>query len=272
MLSILILTLNEEQNLPACLESVRWADDVVVLDSYSADKTVEIARKAGARMYQRQFDDFASQRNFALDQISFKHPWVFHLDADEHFSEALRRECETVITENRLSGYLVPSKMIFMGKWLRWAGMYPSFQMRLMKVGEIRFEQKGHGQREARAQRGVGRLREPYLHYSFSKGMDDWMAKHDRYSTREAEETLRERRNGRVNWNDLFAVRNPVKRRRALKSLSIRLPGRPVLRFLYMYILRMGMLDGRPGLTYCRLLAVYESMIVTKLKQLEQIR
>jgi glycosyltransferase involved in cell wall biosynthesis len=268
--SILILTLNEEQNLPDCIASVKWCDDIVVLDSLSTDRTVELAKAAGVRVYERRFDDFASQRNYALDQVPFKHPWVFHLDADERFTEALRRECETVIAQDRCSGFLAPSKLMFMGRWLRRAGLYPSYQMRLMKLGEIRFIQKGHGQREADAKRGVGTLREPYLHYNFSKGLDDWQEKHDRYSAREAEEALKERGNGRFKWMDLFARHDPVRRRRALKSLSMRVPCRPALRFLYMYFVRRGILDGGPGLTYCRLLARYESMIVARIKQLEQ--
>jgi len=136
---------------------------------------------------------------------------------------------------------------------------------------EIRFIQAGHGQREADAKRGVGKLREPYLHYNFSNGIDDWRQKHDRYSTKEAEESLREREEGTVGWRDLIGS-DPVGRRRALKRLSMRLPLRPALRFLYMYVLRLGFLDGKPGLVYCRLLASYERMIVTKLKVLERRR
>lgn len=270
MISILILTLNEEQNLPACLESVKWADDIVVLDSCSTDRTVEIAEAAGGRVYQRRFDQFAAQRNYALDEIPFKNRWVFHLDADERFTDELRTECEAAVAEDRCSGFLVPSKLMFMGRWLRRAGMYPSYQMRLMKVAEIRFAQKGHGQRETESKREVGVLREPYLHYNFSKGIEDWREKHARYSDREAEETLREKRNGQFKWTELFVPNDPVRRRRALKSLSMRVPCRPALRFLYMYFVRMGILDGQPGLIYCRLLATYESMIVAKSKQLEQ--
>ena len=270
MFSILILTLNEEQNLPECIASVKWCDDVVVLDSLSTDQTVELAKAAGVRLYQRRFDDFASQRNYALDQVPFKHPWVFHLDADERFTEPLRRECEEAIAEDRRSGFLAPSKLIFMDRWLRWSGMYPVYQMRLMKLGEIRFVQKGHGQREADAKRGVGTLREPYLHYNFSKGLDDWREKHDRYSTKEAVESV-QRQNQPVCWRDLWSG-DPVARRRALKQLSMRLPCRPLLRFFYMYVLRLGFLDGRPGLVYCRLLASYETMIVTKMRIMERHR
>lgn len=142
--------------------------------------------------------------------------------------------------------------------------------MRLMKLGEIRFIQKGHGQREADAKRGVGTLREPYLHYNFSKGLDDWREKHDRYSTKEAVESV-QRQNQPIRWRDLGRG-DPVARRRALKQLSMRLPCRPMLRFFYMYVLRLGFLDGRPGLVYCRLLASYETMIVTKMRTMERRR
>jgi glycosyltransferase involved in cell wall biosynthesis len=266
MFSVLILTLNEERNLADCIKSVKWCDDIVVLDSLSTDRTVQVAETAGVRLFQRQFDDFASQRNFALDEIPFKHSWVFHLDADERFTEPLRRECETAIAEDQRSGFLVPSKLMFMDKWLRWSGMYPVYQMRLMKLGEIRFIQKGHGQREADATRGVGTLGNPYLHYNFSKGLDDWRKKHDQYSTREAQESLQERR---IRWGDLRAG-DPVARRRALKQLSMRLPCRPMLRFLYMYVLRLGFLDGQAGLVYCRLVSSYEAMIVSKTRSMER--
>jgi glycosyltransferase involved in cell wall biosynthesis len=267
--SVLILTRNEEQNLPDCLASVTWCDDVVVLDSCSTDRTAAIAKRAGARVWERAFDDFASQRNYALDEIPFQHPWVFHLDADERFTESLRGECAVVTTEDRYSGFLVPSKLMFMDQWLRWSGMYPVYQMRLMKLGEIRFVQTGHGQREADAKRGVGKLREPYLHYNFSKGLEDWREKHEQYSTQEAAESLNELQNGKIGWRDLGGT-DPVARRRALKRLSMRLPCRPSLRFLYMYVLRLGFLDGQPGLQYCRLLATYEKMIVTKVKDIER--
>jgi len=111
-------------------------------------------------------------------------------------------------------------------------------------------------------------LREPYLHYNFSKGLDDWREKHDRYSTREAVESV-QRKDQPVHWRDLWSS-DPVTRRRALKRLSMRLPCRPTLRFCYMYLLRLGFLDGRAGLAYCRLLASYESMIVTKMRMMER--
>jgi glycosyltransferase involved in cell wall biosynthesis len=269
MISVLILTLNEEQNLPACLESVAWCDDIVVYDSFSTDRTVEIAKVARARVVQRVFDNFASQRNHALDEVAYKYPWVFHLDADERFTPALLEECQEAVRADECSGYLVPSKMMFMGRWLRFSGMYPSYQTRLLKRGEVRFIQKGHGQREGEAQRGIGRLKEPYLHYSFNKGITDWFAKHNRYSTQEALDSLMSQRHGKLDpWG--WVSREPVRRRRALKELAAYLPCRPLLRFLYMYCLRLGVLDGMPGYHYCRLQATYEYMIALKMK--EQLR
>ena len=269
--SILILTLNEEPNLPDCLQSVSWCDDVVVLDSFSGDRTVEIARAAGALVLQRVFDDFARQRNYALDQVGFKHDWIFHLDADERCTGPLRQECERAVREDALSGYLVPSKTMFMGKWLRWAGMYPSYQMRLLKRGEVRFIQHGHGQREAEAKRGLGVLRQPYLHYNFAKGLADWIEKHNRYSTQEAEQNLKSAATPLDSLRLLFTA-DKIARRRALKSLSRHLPLRPTFRFLYMYLLRLGFLDGLPGYRYCRLLAIYECMIALKASELRRRR
>jgi glycosyltransferase involved in cell wall biosynthesis len=265
--SILILTLNEETNLRELLAELSWCDDLVVLDSGSTDRTVEVAGSFGAQVFQRKFDDFAGQRNWAIDNIQFKHPLVFHLDADERFTDELRRECEQAINEDKYSGFFSPFKMMFQGKWLRHGGMYPGYQMRLMKRGEVRFVQKGHGQREHQAQRGIGFLRAPLLHYNFSKGWDDWFEKHNRYSSAEAAEAVRQLESGSPGWSGLLGG-DGLERRRALKDLSYRLPGRPWLKFIYLYFLRLGFLDGSAGLTYCVLQALYEYLTVLKTKEL----
>ncbi|MCK4373895.1 MAG: glycosyltransferase family 2 protein [Candidatus Brocadiae bacterium] len=268
-LSTLILTLNEEQDLRGCLQSVGWCGDVVVLDSLSSDGTQAIAESLGARFFQREFDDFAGQRNYAIDNIEFKHDWVFHLDADERFTPALLDECVSAISKDAHSGFLVPSKMVLWGRWLKHAAAYPVYQMRLTKLGEIRFAQYGHGQREFAAKRGIGRLSEPYLHHSFSGGVTKWLERHSRYAVQEAAQSLAELRGRALNWRCLFS-KNVVSKRRALKELSFRLPFRPWLKFFYMYVLRMGFLDGAPGLTYCALQAIYEYMICLKIKELRR--
>jgi glycosyltransferase involved in cell wall biosynthesis len=271
-ISVLILTMNEEASLPACLQSVSWCDDVVVLDSLSTDATAEIARQAGARVFERQFTDFADQRNFALDGVPFKHDWVFHLDADERFTEDLLEECRRVTGEDRYSGFQVPSKTMLFGRWLRHAATYPVYQVRLLRVGELRFEQCGHGQRECAVKRDLGVLKEPYVHCSFACGFQRWFQKHNLYSSQEAaraDEIHCAAANG--DWRGLFGS-DPVRRRRTLKDMAFRFPGRPLLRFVYLYVVRRGFLDGRAGLTYSILYSIYEWMIDMKINELRRRR
>jgi glycosyltransferase involved in cell wall biosynthesis len=258
--SILILTFNEATNIDACLDSVAWCDDVVVLDSHSSDDTVALAEAKGARVVQRKFDDFGSQRNYALDEIEFKHDWIFHLDADERFNEALLIECERVIALDEKSAYFVPNRIIFMGKWIPHCTQYPYPQVRLLKQGEVRFVKAGHGQHEDAAKRGLGHIHVPYDHYNFSKGIEDWIDKHNRYSSEEARLAAGIERRP---WSECF-LGDAMLRKRAMKSCFVRMPCRPWIKFFYLYIVQRGFLDGFAGLMYCRLQMMYESMIAIK--------
>ena len=264
-ISVLVLTFNEAENLPRCLASVSWADDVLVVDSFSTDETVTVARAHGARVVQRAFDDFAGQRNFGTEHGELRHGWVLHLDADEVVPPELRDELVDILATAGRPAYRVASKMMFQGRWLRHAGMYPAYQVRFGRRDRLRFKQVGHGQREDLPADEVGTLRHALEHYSFSKGLEAWFAKHNRYSSDEAAEALRQEEP--LDWMGLVA-RDRTRRRRALKRLASQLPFRPTLRFLYMYVLRRGMLDGKAGLTYCRLLSTYEAMTVAKEQEL----
>jgi glycosyltransferase involved in cell wall biosynthesis len=261
--SILILTYNEERNIARCLESVVWCDDIVVLDSNSGDATVQVAREFGAGVALNPFVSFAEQRNWGMRNIPFRHKWVFHLDADERFTPELAAECRAAVAADRYSGFLVPSKMMLFGKWLKHAAAYPVYQTRLVKTGELWFEQVGHGQREGPALRGIGTLSEPYLHYSFSAGFDRWFEKHNAYSASEA----RLRLFGRAPCAEAD-VAPAVLRVRKLKQLARRLPCRPLFVWLYLYLVRCGFLDGRAGFTFCSLRALYEYMIDLKADEL----
>lgn len=264
MFSVLILTLNEERNLPACLASAAASDDLVVLDSGSTDRTAEIARAAGARVYTRTFDNFAGQRNHAHERIEFKYPWVFHLDADEQFTPELAAECRREASRDDLDGFLVAPRMLWHGHWVRRSTDFPAYQARFVHVRRFRFVEVGHGQREAPGLR-LGRLRHNYLHELAAAGEDAWLEKHRRYARAEALAHLR--RSAPAPWRDL-AVGPPLARRRALKHLSYALPFRPLLRFVYQYGLRGGFLDGAAGYTYCRLLARYEGFAAEELRRL----
>jgi len=262
-ISVLILTLNEAANLPRCLAALAGCDDIVVLDSFSTDDTVTIAKTQGARVVQRAFDDFAGQRNYGLMQIDWRHDWVLHLDADEVMTPALWAEIQQTIGTTEYQAFHIPAKTIFQGRWLKHAGLYPSYQVRLTRRPGFRFKMVGHGQKAAIDDTHIGVLKQAYEHHAFSKGLTDWLAKHNHYSTAEAAASLQQ---PAVDWRGLLSTQ-ALRRRSALRYLVFRLPCRPLLRFCYMYLLRGGFLDGRAGWRYCCLLAMYEAMIVVKIAE-----
>ena len=263
--SVLILTLNEERHLPACLDSLRGCDDIVVLDSGSTDRTLDIARAGGARVFNRPFDNFAAQRNYAHRAISFRNPWVFHLDADEQLTPALCAECAAIPPDAPFDGYYAAPQMIFAGRWLRHCTDYPAWQARLARAVGFQFVQAGHGQREAPGMR-LGYLQAPYLHDITVTDLPAWERKHRRYAREEVAAFAEQRTSA---WSEFrCALSGPgVGRRRALKRLSFFLPFRPALRLLYQYLLRGGLLDGRAGWRYCLLLARYECFIRDELRR-----
>ncbi len=260
--SALILTLNEEGNLPRCLEALAWCDDVVVLDSGSTDRTAEIALSYGARFITRPFDTFADQRNYGLERGSLIHEWVLHLDADEVVTTEFKVALDQLVPARNVFAFRVPSKLMLHDRWLRHAGMYPTYQVRIGHRERLRFKQIGHGQREDLPASAVATFEEPYLHYNFSHGIPAWFVKHVRYARDEGENIFSQRQRpqaGRLNSISL----GRTGRRRMAKTLAGRLPLflRPFLRFFYIMVICQGFREGRTGLTYATMLAVYEGMI-----------
>jgi glycosyltransferase involved in cell wall biosynthesis len=266
--SVLILTLNEEINLPRCLRSVAWSDDIVVLDSFSTDKTVEIAQAAGARIVQRKFDNWSSHQNWAMANIKFKYLWVYYADADEVVSPELAGAIASVVGNPHCHevAFGVSRREMLWGRWIKRSSMYPVWILRLFRPEKIRWERLVNP--VAVVDGPVGHLKADIIHYSFGKGLAEWVAKHIHYAEFEAMEAIRSRHAGLEDFWGMFAVGDPVRRRKALKAMSYRMPLRPLLRFIYMYILRLGILDGWAGLTYCRLIAMYEFMIDLNVKEM----
>lgn len=266
--SILILTLNEEANLPDCVQSVRWSDDIVVLDSFSSDRTVTIAEELGARVVQRRFDNWAAHQNWVLEQIPFKHPWVFYLDADERMTDELKEELIAIANEATRSevAFYCGRRNMFMDRWIRHA-MPPGMIMRFFRPPHVWFERLVNPVPVIDGSHGY--LRGMLVHYNFSKGITEWIEKHNRYSAFEAMEGMKLLRHEAGPQPTVFSS-DPALRRRALKNLSFRLPCRPFLKFLYMYGWKGGWLDGRAGFAYCMLQAFYEYMIVLKMRELRQ--
>jgi len=266
MISCLILTLNEERNLAACLESLRWCDDIVVLDSFSTDRTVEIASAFGARVVQRKFDNWAAHQNWANTSIPFKHEWVFYLDADERMSDELRKEIQAIAenpNEVKVAFYC-GRRNYFMGRWIKHA-YPPSLIMRFFKPQKVRFDRLVNPVPVIDGSHGY--LREMFEHYNFSKGLSEWFGKHNNYSQLEAVEGMKVIRQRDFRLGTLLS-RDRASRRKAFKRLSSMLPCRPVWKFVYLYLLQRGFLDGRPGLRYCVLQCIYEYMIVVKMDEL----
>lgn len=256
--SCLILTFNEEGNIGPCLSSLSWCDDILIVDSGSTDKTVEIAETFGARILNRPFDNFANQRNWGLDNGELRHEWVLHLDADEIATPEFISKLKKLTPHKGIDAYNVPSKMMLFGKWIRHAGMYPTYQVRLGHRDRLRFIQIGHGQREDLPAERVSVFDEPYLHYSFSHGLRGWLNKHVRYAQDEAHLIMQIRKEEGQSKH----IEGVSGRRRVAKAKAARLPVvlRPFLRFLYTYIWRQGFRDGRAGFAYAFMIAIYEGM------------
>jgi glycosyltransferase involved in cell wall biosynthesis len=271
MFSVVVLTLNEERGLAACLGSIAQSDDVVVLDSGSQDRTQEIARSAGARVEVHAFENFAAQRNHAHAAARFTNEWVLHLDADEHMTPELAAECALRARENRsdVDGYFIAPKMFFRGTWIPHCTDFPAYQARFVHRDRFHFVQVGHGQREAPGMR-MDRLRQSYHHDLSTHGEKDLEDKHRRYAKQEAKAFLeRASANSSADWRAITGG-DGLARRRALKRLSQHLPARGLLRFLYQYGWRRGFLDGSAGYAYCRLMARYEGWIAEEIRQLKR--
>ena len=266
--SVLILTLNEEVNIAACIDSCAWSDDVVVFDSMSQDRTREIAAEKHARVFERDFDNYAAQRNAALSTVAYRHPWVLMVDADERVPIALATEIKAAVQQARGTTALFRTrrKDFLLGRWLKRSSGYPTWFGRLMRVGHAHFEQ-GFNE-ECVTSGSIEYLQEHLLHYPFNKGVAYWLERHNLYSTMEA---LAKERDQHAPWRPLMMFSSdPAVRRRQLKIFAHRMPLRPVLVFFYLYLLRLGFLDGQAGLYFSGLRAVYEYFI--DLKRLEMTR
>lgn len=275
MLSVYILTYNEETELAACLDSVvGLCDDIIVVDSFSRDRTVEIAQQYqnySVRVIQHTFESHGRQRTWMIRHIETKYPWAYILEADERMTPELFAECQAATQCPDHVGYYAAERVMFMNHWIRHSTQYPRYQLRLFHKPDVWFDDYGHTEREV-CEGSTGFLKATYPHYTSGKGFSRWFEKHNRYSTDEARETLKQLETGSVNWSHLFFGKTEVQRRHALKNLSLRLPFRPVIRFFYMYFLLGGIWDGGAGFTWCMLQAFYEYMILLKVWELRQAR
>jgi glycosyltransferase involved in cell wall biosynthesis len=279
--SVIVPTLNESKNLPRCLDHLAWADEVVVIDSGSTDDTVAIARRYGARVIDFKWNgQWPKKRNWALRHAELTHPWILMVDADEWIVPELAAEIAEAIKTDHYVGYWVNRRFIFMGRWLKHCGYYPSWNLRLVKRGYGEFERltgvedTGSGDNEVHEHvvpRGpVAQLKHDMLHFAFPS-IHVFVEKHNRYSNWEAAVQLRHAGGATGERARSVVVGNAeLTSRRKLKTISRYLPFRPTLRFLYSYVWKLGCLDGWPGFVFCRLLAMYEFLSVAKFYEMRQ--
>jgi glycosyltransferase involved in cell wall biosynthesis len=270
-ISVLIPTLNEELNLPECLDSVRWADEVHVIDSFSQDRTLQIARRAGANIVQHAFESYSCQKNWALENVPLRNEWVLIVDADERVTLQLRREIEAVLPSSAFDGYYINRKFIFLGHWIRHAGWYPSWSLRLFRHRLGRYD--GREVHEHLVLRGqASYLRHDLLHLD-RRGLDAFVARHNRYSSLEAAARLKAETDAPDRARlPVSLLASPVHRKRYLRErIWPSMPAKPLALFVYMYLVRLGFLDGRPGLALCVFHAFQEFMVGLKLAELRRL-
>ena len=232
-LSVVIVTRDEEERIRTCLESIAWADELIVIDAESADKTASIARELTDHVVVRPWPGYAAQKNFGLDLA--RGAWILSLDADETVSPALRQEIEAIVErDGPHDGYEMPRRNIFWGRWVRHGGLYPDWQVRLFRRGRGRFGQRAVHE-SVRVESGdVGRLTGHLEHRSY-RDVADFLARADRYSTLAAEDWIAQGRHVHA-WDFV---------------------GRPLGRFLGMYVVGRGFLDGWRGFLLASLYAYY---------------
>ncbi len=270
--SILVPIRNEAANLERCLRSVAWADEVFVVDSKSTDGSIEIAERLGATVVQFEFSGtWPKKKNWALENLPFRHPWVFILDADEVLPPASEAEFRAIVTgtaaDPEATGYWINRRFMFMGRWLAHA-YYPNWNLRLFRHALGRYEKltdadTKSGDNEVHehviVQGKTGHLRGEMDHYAFPS-VETFVEKHNRYSNWEARVALDRYLQG--SRGDLQSEH--VGARRRLKQLSARMPFRPLLRFLYVFVWQRAFLDGLEGYYFARLHGFYEFLAVAK--------
>jgi glycosyltransferase involved in cell wall biosynthesis len=271
-ISFLILTYNEEKNLPYALESCSFADQVFVLDSGSHDSTQQIAERYGATFAYRAWEGFARQKNWGLSNLPIQSDWIFILDADEAITPDLRDEVISIASGEgsaETAGYYINRYFVWEGREIRHCGYYPSWNLRFFRRGKARYEDREVHEHMI-VDGPVGYLRGEMRHEE-RRGRDYLWQKHLKYAELEAREMAKVVSSRSTAGLKPSFFGNSLERRRAIKErIWPHLPGRWLWRFFYMYVLKRGVLDGSPGLDMCLFMARYEMAIATKYRQVKE--
>ncbi|KEO72293.1 glycosyltransferase family 2 protein [Anditalea andensis] len=269
MVSVLILTKNEEQDLPGCLDSVSWSNDIHLYDSFSEDNTVPIAKAAGAKITQRKFDNWSTHQNWGLSNIPFQNKWVLYIDADERVSDNLKKELlKFDFTQSKAVAYEIQRRdFAWDGTWLKHSQISP-YYLRLFIPGKMRYERLVNP--VSIPDGPIDRMNGFLDHYPFSKGFRYWIQRHLGYADMEAETRTRD-----LQEKKEFSIKKAIfskdftEKRYHQKGLFYKLPGRPFIKWFYMVIVNRAFLDGRAGITYATLQSIYEYFIIIRSNEIK---
>jgi glycosyltransferase involved in cell wall biosynthesis len=266
--TVVVLTFNEELNLPACLESVAgWVEEIFVIDSGSTDRTLEIAKDFGARVMTHAFETHARQWSWALGALPIRTSWVFGLDADQRVSRELREEVIGRLAREPSAagpnGYFIPRRQIFRGRWIRHGGYYPKYLLKLFRRERVRVDPSELVDHHFEVPEPTALLASDLIEDNRNEAaISAWTAKHNRYAVLQARHELQlESRPPESLWT-LF--KSPDARTRRLKQVWSRLPlfVRPCLYVFYRYVIRLGFLDGKEGFVFHVLQAFWYRLLV----------
>jgi glycosyltransferase involved in cell wall biosynthesis len=268
--SVIIFTLNEAAHLPSCLASLHWCSDVIVVDSFSTDATPAVCAAHGVRFFQNRFEGFGTQRNWALDNAQPRHPWILILDADEKVPAELAAEMAAIAASDPagVGAFRVRRRFHMWGRWMRYSSLYPTWVVRFIRAGRVRYQDRGHAETQV-VQGRIADLQHDLVDENL-KGIDDWFERQNRYSSKDALFELQSTSLG-LRAGEIFSGDELV-RRAALKRLASLLPARGLAYFLYSYVWRGGFLDGRDGFVFCRMRAQYQSQVAVKVYDLKRRR
>lgn len=274
-ISVLVPTYNEEMNIAQCLSSVLgWADEVFVVDSFSTDRTVEIAKQMGATVVQHKFEGYAEQKNWAMDSLPFRNDWLLILDADEYVTAGSRDELAELARANGagFDGFQINRRFIFYGKWIKHCGWYPSWHLRFFKHKLGRYENRPVDEHVI-VKGKVGKLKQDLIHRD-CRDMDWWISKHNRYATLNAiaYEQIEKKELQDERIRPRFFGTQAERRRFVKENIWRHLPMRSILFFLYLYVFRLGFLDGRKGFVFCAMHGIFEHMKVIKQWELSHLQ
>ncbi|MEK6647324.1 MAG: glycosyltransferase family 2 protein [Candidatus Firestonebacteria bacterium] len=243
MLSVVVITKNEQGNIKRCLESVRWVDDIIVVDAFSTDDTVQIARQYTNKVWTKEWVNYTQQKNYAISLA--KNDWILNIDADEVVSEELAEEIKIILRKPEYNGYLMPMQTYYFGRFLKYGGFCPDYHLRLFNKNYGKFESKFTNVHEGIFLNGKsGILKEPIIHYAYSN-ITQYFGKFNNYTTKEA--------------NGLFE--------RNIYPTGYKVFIKPIHRFLKSYFFKFGFLDGIQGLLACAFASFY--IFITQIKLIE---